>query len=381
MAQEANRHSGIEALRIVAMLMIIAHHLSIHGVMHYTSETEHFKIWIMGSVINKMITAMMFPFGAIGVAVYFIITGYYCFNKENAYKRLKKVALETMFYGFLFLLIFLITKYTSIIDYGEIKTGEIIKEQVKSVIAPLSSGAYWFVTSYAILILFIPVLNNFLRHCTKKEFLFLLLIGDILWYTLAEKWSDYFALYRAPFFYSIGAFISHYCQLKKDEKYNKKHGLYHILSGSVFFIAILTGMGLAYTNISYMAYETNQVLVKLTTMIITGIVVPVASIALFFLFRDIDIQSKVINRISCSTFGVYLIHDSMVGRYIIWRHLVKPDITIFHMSLFPFYAIAITMAVFAVCTTVDLFRRLFVEKQYINMMDSIFNTFRVKLNG
>ena len=71
------RQANIELLRIVAMLMIIGSHLALHGVQ------SDWNVWSAGNRINRVFTSFLKPGGGIGVAVFFMITGYFNVCKEK----------------------------------------------------------------------------------------------------------------------------------------------------------------------------------------------------------------------------------------------------------------------------------------------------------
>ena len=71
------RQSNFEALRIVAMLMIVAHHYCIGPIQHLTNSTMS-TLWLEGSLSHRLITVFFVPGGEVGVAVFFMLTGFLC---------------------------------------------------------------------------------------------------------------------------------------------------------------------------------------------------------------------------------------------------------------------------------------------------------------
>ena len=57
-----NRKSNFELLRILSMLLIIGHHLVVHGIIHI-SETHAYIDWNTGSSTNQMLSELFFPGG------------------------------------------------------------------------------------------------------------------------------------------------------------------------------------------------------------------------------------------------------------------------------------------------------------------------------
>lgn len=91
------RQSNFELLRIFAMVMIVAHHLAVHGV----SPVAFYE---NSSFLNKSFAAFLIPGGTVGVALFFMLSGFFLCGKEKG--SVKKVALEAAFYSFLIAIVF-----------------------------------------------------------------------------------------------------------------------------------------------------------------------------------------------------------------------------------------------------------------------------------
>lgn len=93
------RQSNFELLRIVAMLMIVAHHLAVHGVQHCHDAELAYKAYNAGNAVNRIFASVLIPGGGAGVALFFMITGFFLCRKEAA--SIKNVALQAGFYSIL----------------------------------------------------------------------------------------------------------------------------------------------------------------------------------------------------------------------------------------------------------------------------------------
>lgn len=100
------RKSNIELLRITAMLMIVGHHYAYHGVAHYGNVDSAFALWSQGNFAHRFFTSTLAVGGEVGVAIFFLITGFFQINKKKA--SILKVSLETIFYGCTLTLLLLI---------------------------------------------------------------------------------------------------------------------------------------------------------------------------------------------------------------------------------------------------------------------------------
>ena len=347
------RDSNIELLRIISMFMIVFNHLSGHGVMHRLSETPY-VIWAQGSFFNKIFSSFLGSGGEVGVAIFFIITGYFYCSKNHG--RIMKVCLQTLFYSLLTVIAFVISKIFGA-NYPSISTISLIKNFAQNIFNPVSGGGYWFVTVYVAVILLIPLVNPFLRKLSKRGFVLFLFFAWFFWYFLAAEWSVFFQLQKGLFFYAFGAFIQ--LHLKKDEIGKWRYVL-------LFWIAWILGTALQY-EIALLGSAVDlsgkqKVMAEIFSLLETGVVVPLCAVSLFRLFESLHIRrSKIINIIASTTFGVYLLHDSVVGRNLLWYEIFKVDTVLYRSALFPLMAVCIVAIIFGVSSLIDYLRGKLIE--------------------
>ena len=84
------RESSFELLRIFAMFMIVAHHLSVHGVQQVSFDSRYLS-YTNGSFFNQLFTCFLIPGGKVGVALFFMITGFFMCRKENSSVNAKSI--------------------------------------------------------------------------------------------------------------------------------------------------------------------------------------------------------------------------------------------------------------------------------------------------
>jgi len=96
----------------------------------------------------------------------------------------------------------------------------------------------------------------------------------------------------------------------------------------------------------------------------------IVSALLFIGFMNFSIKSnKVINTISTTMFGVYLIHDNDYIRQFLWVNVFKNSSYSESIFLIP-YSIGVICFVFVVCICVELIRIYLVEKKYMKFINS-----------
>lgn len=213
------RDSNIELLRIFSMILIVAHHFSLHGVLKEFPENP---------LANQSVTsflAQVIQLGSkAGVTLFIIISGYFMVQSNMKVKKIFLLLFQVLFYS---ILGFAIATVLGI----SIDLSSIIKA-----FFPIIHGQYWFITAYVVLYLISPYLNKLLLNLTEKEYLNMLGIMTLLWilvptFTRGEMGSS--NVTRFMLFYSIGAFL----RLFPLKKYNnKKLGLNLFIISYLFML-------------------------------------------------------------------------------------------------------------------------------------------------
>ena len=366
MPRITERKSNFELLRIVAMLMIVAHHLAVHGVQQVLSSDNAYRAWAAGTIVNRLFTLLFVPGGATGVALFFMLTGYFLAGKQRA--SVLKVCLQTVFYGFavsaVFVILLVIQKLFSIgYTFSEFSFTEKIGLFLHYVFMPISSG-WWFVSAYVLLVLVAPRINQFLSKLNKAGFTRLLIVTWFFWYSCQLVLGGvYVSLGRAFFFYILGA----YCRLfghSEQEKPQVRH------------IALFAFGWLLYAACSFCDYALKEISAKTLAMkavenyVLQGLMdcisIPLCAWSLFAIFARMSVPpSRHINTIAATTFGVYLLHDSNITRQLIWNGILHVSDAQFLSPLFPLLAFADILAVFAICSAIDYLRLRFVEPKML----------------
>lgn len=366
------RRSNFEMLRIVAMLMIVGSHLASHGVQHYLAGPSAFQIFNTGSLVNKLAVCFLNPGGEIGVAIFFLITGYFQINKKNV--SVLKVVLESFFYGVFAIVLFVIAK----LFFGGVpgvSTSMAIKFFAKTLFNPATSGAWWFVAAYVLLLLVSPLLNKYLLKLNKKGFIATIIAFWIIWYSMAmTTGAVFYILERGMFFYIIGAFIR--LHLTKIESKGSKCAN-AILALAAWILGMFVSYGIAVYSVDPNPSQKIELIKKIFVLAKTSVVTPLCAFFVFRFFESLDLGiNAVINKIAATTFGVYLIHESETGRSFIWYRIIKPDILFCNETLFPLYMILLVLAVFVVCSAIDLIRVSFIEPIAIRKAQQLLNSLK-----
>lgn len=316
----SKRYSNIELIRIVLTLMIIT--------LHYFNKN-------MGGVIenltlqdtNYYIAQAITSICIISVNVFIIITGFFLCDK-NSIKIRKVVNLYVIafFYNLVFEVIYIIINKVNI-------SINVILDFVKQNI----DGAIWFVIIYGILYLLIPYINKLINNITKRELQILIIIGVIffsIWPTFISnvtvKDSGY-GIINFITLYLIGSYIKKY--LDTNIKIGKCWAIFIICTITTFIIGIFAQRAFIYNSIFNI----------------------IASTCFFLIFKDLKIDSKVINKLSRYTFGIYIIHTNPYVSEWLWekvfltQEFCDSNNMIFHMI----FAVA---GVYCICLLIDIVR-------------------------
>ena len=343
------RQSNIELLRIIAMVIIVAHHFARHSGFDFpTSSISVNRLWIRFILLG----------GKIGVNVFVIISGYFlATSKSTKAGKILKLWLQIFFYSVVIFLGFVI---------AGLKPFN-IKELIKH-FSPVIFSQWWFASTYLVLYILSPYINRLLRTFNKRQyigFMMLLLFGWCIIPTFTGQTLQSNALLWFSFLYSVGA----YFKLYKPETY---YSAAKLISLS-FAFAVLTFLSAVIfdvlgTKISVFGVHATFFygMQKLPILI--------ASVLLFVGFLKLDIRyNKIINIIASATFGVYLIHDSGYMRQLLWKTLFHNTFYEDKILLIPYSLFVITI-VFIGCTLIELFRIYALENNYISSV-SIFSEY------
>lgn len=349
-SERKQRDSNIELLRIVSMMMIVVHHFVAHGVMNYTDSSRCFKVWEQGSAINRFLSCLAFPGGEVGVGIFFIITGYFYIKRDKA--DFSKIIIETSFYSILLSALSLILYFANL---GGVVTKD-ISMSLKTAILPVSSGIYWFVTTYIFLLILTPLINPIINKANIKGHIALIIFLYFFWFVLGAFGSPYFNLQKGLLFYAIGAFLRIH-----DFKKAKKTGLAVIPAFIVFWgLETFIAYKMAQNGIAEPERFNEKMFFYFKTC--ESALSPFCSLLFFMFFLNMDLgSSKPINTIAATVFGVYLLHDSVLLRKLIWHKIFLIDTKLYFSALFPLYLLMIPFIVFCACSLIDYMRIVFIS--------------------
>lgn len=344
------RQSNIELARIFAMLFIIWYHLLIY-VSSITSSN-----FISAPIINKLFASFMYNGGGIGVGLFFVITGYFM-TYNNRVKSLLKIIFAVYFYALLGCLCFILKYFCS---YGFDKLSFI-----KYLFIPVSSGIWWFPTAYILIMIASPYINESISRFSKKGFILILIFVNFFWFFLNNFYdTPYHRLGQSLFWYLMGSFYRRFLD-------NKKHNFFLMLSLLILSFICITL--LKYYYLYFNSINGNWKILTIIDFFRGHIVLPVVVFFLYYLFININIQSRLINSISETTFGIYLGHGNFYMGYLLKSSFLNLDAK-FSQNYFITVIIVVGVFLFITLSFVELFRLRIIDVFLFKILDFIKNT-------
>lgn len=328
--QPNSRQSNFELLRIVAMFFIVLYHLGVHS--NYSAEMLH--SW-KGIFVGAYTTL-----GKTGVNIFVLISGYFTVTSKFNWKRILKLELQILFYSLAIYAIFVLSGAEAFSWYELLKCA-----------LPIIFEEYWFMTSYMIMYLLSPLINLLLKKLSPNVHLILAIllilfqvpfstaihfryISTVLWFVTLYILAAYLRLHNEHFRrnpYWIWATMCATCAVTVVMHYVKGHSLFWNYSGLCLTFAF----------------------------------------AMFILFRKIKIGNvKWINIVAEGTLGVYLIHDNLSVRPWIWNKLLNCPMH-GELNIFPLFALIAVLAIYVVCTAIDLARKYLLEGPFFKLISKI----------
>lgn len=338
------RNSTIEILRIIIMFLIVIHHCVVHS--GFPTQVYNFNF-------NKIILGWL-RLGDLSVDVFVIIMGYYTCKIGFNFKKILKLYSSVLFYSILFFIIGCIIGYN--IDF--IILGKSL--------FPFILNHYWFISVYFLIQIFSPFINIFIKSISKKGLDKCILIMLFFWSvvpTFTTKLMYGTEIAQFLMLYLIGARIRLYpLEYSKYKQYINLGIIIPIvlLYGASFVIEFLKKYISIFIGREYFLYVRNSILI---ISIATCLVLKFTGIKQF--------HNRIINKVSDCMFGVYLIHENIIMREIIWKQLFL-NVNYFNNVSLGFRIIISSFVVFCACVVIEYFRKRFLEIKLVLIFEKIY---------
>ena len=342
------RNSSIELLRIIAMLMIVMHHYSVHTEFDFAS---------VNIGINKYFISVT-PVGEWAVNIFILIFGYFGIKSKFKLSRILNLYVQVWFYSVIFFLAYTVWN-------RELHSGLALRA-----VLPIISNQYWFFSKYIVLCLLSPFINKLIENITREMHFKLIILLLILWsiipsvipefikYNLNVDTMGIFIL-----LYTIGAYL----RLYPDCKVCHKKISWIILLSSVAIMLVY----------KYFVCFYDIGMIRLDCFSNASVISIGFAVGAFCIFNGINLKTnKFINEISLCMFGIYLIHDNDYIRPFLWNYIIKgynyqnSPYLILHM-------VTSGVIVFTVCLIIEFIRMKTIHKLWLKYgEEKVLNLFK-----
>lgn len=345
----SNRDSNLELFRIISMLVIVSHHYVVNsGLIDVIYNSKQ------PTEINALFLLLFGWGGKTAINCFVLITGYFMCKSNITIRKFFKLLYEVMFYKIVIYFIFIISGYINFEIKGFIKA-----------FLPFTGIGDNFTGCFLIFFLFIPFLNILTEMMTEKQHV--LLVGLCFFiYTILPSIKFSVSFNYVTWFIVI-YFIASYIRCYQSELFSSKKlwGILTFVSLLVSWASVIAltyiGEWIKYPALSYFfVADSNKILAVIT------------AVCTFIYFKNLNIKnSKIINKIAASCFGVLLIHaNSDLMRTWLWKDTLK-NVNYYNSPYLILHAIGSVLIVYMICTVIDLIRIRVVEKPSLALFDKI----------
>ena len=338
------RQSNFELLRIFAMLMIVAHHLSVHGKLGFAADTVTF---------NRLWMQFLRSGGKLGVDIFVLISGWFMIaERKLRVGKIVRLWVQILTYSVILFAVFTATGVESF-----------TWKELRNRCLPVIYEHWWFVSVYFVMFLIAPFFNRLLHALSKRQYAAFLILFGVLWcliptVSLQDVQSN--NLFWFLYVYALAGYLRLHCDLSK-----RTCGFYFLLAGLSVLCLFGSAVVLDVLGIRYTFFRSHTNYFFGTKMLPTI----AAAVFIFLGFSRIDIGSvRWINVLSSTMFGVYLLHDDAFVRPFLWRKLLHCASYASSRYLF-LYSLLWIAGVFCCSVAVELFRIYVIEKRYLPLID------------
>lgn len=350
-------NTGINLFKLFSMFMIaLLHVLGMGGIIGAAAGTSsYYPVYLMQ---NAAFCA---------VNCYALVSGYLMLGKEIKPSRITELWFEVFFYSVSISAIMMIV-------YRDLFSAR----NIVYAVTPIISNQYWYMTSYFMMYLFVPMMNKFADAANKKVFtativvILVLTTGSLMIKQDGFRLNDGYSPIWLMIMYLVGAYMKKFNVGAKMKKWLAL--LLYVISSLCSFILCVFSKKLLKimlgNDISYLSY--------------TSPFVVLSAIFLFIFFSKLKFGKKTekfINYITPAALGVYLIHTHPLVFNKLMKDIAMPLVNHGTAAMI-FGSVAMALAVFIICIVIDLLRiqlfRLIRVNALCKKLDGVFNSKKKK---
>lgn len=302
---EKKRNTGIDILKILAMVLIVASHVvQTMGTTHpgLSVNDNYFFDLNMATTSPSIFTLDIIRYGgALGNNVFFVCTAWFLCSKNSLkINKITRLMLENYLISiFVFACVYFLGYFS------------ITQEDRMLSLFPTLLGSNWYVTCYIIIFLLHPYLNSLCSGLDRRQHKSLCMVLVFLYSILGFlKPNILFPSSVITFtnLYIIVSYVKKYSPAIFDKNNAKKVLAWSLILNTLLITGVnIGGVYISALNDKLMYFDTNQ-----NPLFITS------AISMFVIFRDISVSSHFVNKIvgktASVTLYVYIIHENVIMR-------------------------------------------------------------------
>lgn len=338
------RQSNFELLRIIAMLMIVASHFALHGGLPFPTDRI---------TIPRLWAQLLQMGGKLGADLFVLISGYFLIRSPGVRpSRVLRLWLQLATYSLGLYALAVLLGWTPFSPAALLRC-----------MLPVSFQKWWFASTYFVLYLISPLLNRFLRALDRRTYRRYLCAVLLLWSVIPTLTTRFFEGSTLVWFICLYS-VAGYVRLWRDGAGEppRGHGVGIVVLALLTYLTAVA-FDLLGLKIPYFGRH--------ATHFFDMHYLPTFALALliFCQFRRIDLGCRrIVNAISATTFGVYLIHEDEFMRPFLWTRLFKGAAFAGTPMLIP-YSVMAVVGVFVACACVEWLRARTLERCYMKWVD------------
>ena len=345
------RNSNIELMRIVLMLLIIAH--------HYVVNSTVMTLWTPEELTSKAVFLTLWGmWGKPAINAFVMVTGWFMCRSRLTWQKFARLLLQLYFWKISVWIFLCFVRADGVTLYA-------ILTSMVSVIRDIDGG---FEASFLVMYLMIPFLNRLINSLDRDAHLRLLALL-IAVYTISTT-----------FFVSVTAFseVGWYCTLYLIASYLRIYepawSTNRTVVNRLFAVTIISCI-LSVIGMMAIGQTVSSAGMRPYWFVSDSgkILALVFGVTCFLWFKNLQLpSSNALNTIAATTFGVLLIHaHSDAMRNWLWQEIVNVPNSYRCCTLYQLigWSVVVAFMVFGVCSALDLFRGRLIEPAVMSWLE------------
>lgn len=351
--RRSDRSSNIELLRIVCMLLLIAHHSIVHG-----------GALSIENCTNKWIGLLFVPVGKICFDAFVAISAWYTVDSKFKASRFFRIWFQILFYNIVF------TGLTALLGNGYAQP--ITWRTWLGACFPIIGNSHGFAASYVVYYLCTPFLRYVAERLTQRRAA--LLVGILFLTQVFSSILGSVIFYTQPMTSEILLFVLAYFTAFYLKRWPIKLENNMLALGLIVLFCWFGLVGIWVGNALYPDSRFFAVTVGLSgnELSLNHII---AGFALFLFAKNIKMPKMPrLNLLASTTFGILLFHDHNYFRPVVWGRLIQSGSWLNVPPLsFAVHILASVIVLFVLGAVIDFMRQKFVEAPLMrsNMLKSL----------